>query len=238
MYSTIITIIAGVCALFAMGLFVKAGFLRKILVKLGVAEQRGKVNWTAFSWETCLKKMDCRADVVFFGDSIVQGGNFHLAFPEYKIVNLGLGGDTLSGMCGRVSTVQALQPQKVFCLGGINGLTDWNGKMSLKTYRRLLTQLREKLPFAEIYVHSLFPVTKSRERGLCKNSTILWFNREVEKMAKEMGINYIDIHSRYVMEGVMNPAYCQKDGLHIANAGYALWYEELKAYLPTIAEKN
>lgn len=231
LYEVVITTVAAVSVLVAAGLFVKSGFLRKLLVKFGLKEQLMKTNWSAFSWESCLQKMNCRADVVFFGDSIIRGGDFHLQFPDEKVVNLGSSGDTLAGMCGRVSTVQLLEPKRVFFLGGINGLTDYNGKICLKTYKRLISRLQEALPEAEIYIHSLLPVTKKRERGLCKNSTIVWFNGEIKKIAQEKGLIYIDLHSRYVVDGVLNSTLCREDGLHLVPEGYAPWYAELQIYL-------
>ena len=231
MYEVVMTVVAGVFGLMAIGLFVKAGYWRKILVKWGLKAPEAKIDWTASSWESCLLKMEATADVVFFGDSITRGGNFHQQFPGQRIVNLGSSGDTLHGMCRRVSTVQLLRPQKVFFLGGINGLTDHNGKVCIQTYETVIDRLQEALPEATIYVHSVLPIAKKRERGLCRNTTIEAFNRAIEKLARQKGLVYIDLYSRYVLDGALNPCYPKEDGLHLLPESYGPWYEAITPYM-------
>ena len=50
------------------------------------------------SWNNCIKKLDMQADVVFFGDSHIAGGNFQKAFPDVKSINLGYIGEDTKGM--------------------------------------------------------------------------------------------------------------------------------------------
>ena len=168
MYAVIVSVVAVVGWMAALLLAVKAGYLTKILVKLGLKEQQAKINWTAFSWDSCLKKLEYKADVVFFGDSIVRGGDFHKAFPDKKIVNLGCSGDTLSGMSNRISMIEAVSPEKIFFLGGINGLTDYNLANCVKKYTALLEQMKKTNPNAKIHVHSLLPIAKEKEKSICK----------------------------------------------------------------------
>lgn len=236
MYEAVVTAIAAVSTLAAIALLVKGGYVRKLLVKRGLKAPVAKIDWTASSWESCLLKMECRADVVFFGDSITRGGNFHQQFPDKTIVNLGSSGDTLHGMCRRVSTVQLLQPKQVFFLGGINGLTDHNRHVCIKTYEKVIDGLQAALPEATIYVHSVLPVAKKRERGLCKNTTIAAFNREIEKLAQRKGLTYIDLYSRYVLDGSLNPCYPKPDGLHLLPESYEPWYEAITPYLTADAK--
>lgn len=230
-YGLVMTVVAVLLALVATGLCIKAGYLKKLLVKWGLKTPVAKIDWTASSWESCLLKMGARADVVFFGDSITRGGNFHQQFPNTTIVNLGSSGDTLHGMLRRVSTVQLLNPQKVFFLGGINGLTDHNGKVCIKTYEKVVDALQAALPEATIYLHSVLPVAKKRERGLCKNTTIAAFNQEIEKLAQRKGLVYIDLYHRYLLDGSLNPIYPKEDGLHLLPESYALWYEAITSYM-------
>lgn len=226
MYPAIVTVFAILSISAFVILFIRCGFLQKLLVKLGIKKKRVTMNWTAFSWESCLKKMHCEADVVFFGDSIIRGGDFHEQFPEYAIVNLGASGDTLAGMIGRVSTIQALSPKKIFLMGGINGLTNRNIACSASQYEDLIKEIENKIPDAELYILSTLPVTAEKARRLCTNATIKRFNKEIEEIADRHGHTYIDLYSLYLCDGQLDPE-LSVDGLHLKPEGYEKWYQTI-----------
>ena len=219
-----------VFALAFAALFVKSGYLHKLLVKLGLASQKRTTNWTAFSWESCLTKMECKAEIVFLGDSIVRGGDFHKAFPDKKIVNLGCSGDTLAGMIGRVSTVKVLEPQKVFLMAGINGLTDYNLQRCLQTYQALIKELQKELPESQVYLMSVLPLSQKKTKQICKNETIVAFNQGIQKIAGARGCVFVDIYPFYLKNGEMDPT-ITVDGLHLKPEGYAPWYEAIARYI-------
>lgn len=231
MYDVFVTIVAIMFAIAAMGLLCKTGYWSKLLFKLGIKAPTPKINWTALSWESCLLKLGTSADIVFLGDSITRGGNFHQQFSNLKIVNLGSSGDTLQGMCQRVSTVKLLQPKQVFLMGGINGLTNLNGRICIKIYEQIINHIQEMLPETTIYVLSVLPVAKKRERKLCKNSTIVSFNQNVAELAQRKGLTYIDLYNQYVLDGSLNPRYCKEDGLHLLPTAYDIWYKAIAHYV-------
>lgn len=211
-------------------LYIKGGLLDRLLIRRGLKIRKVNRSPMAISWERCLRYMNCRADVVFFGDSLTSAGAFHEQFPEVRIVNLGSSGEGLASMLGRVSTVQSLAPKQVFLLGGINGLTDHNVLMCLSQYEDLLNALKDALPGAEIYAQSVLPITKARSRTLCKNTTIQAFNAGIKALADRHGVTYIDLHCLYFRDGQMDPA-CVKDGLHLTPEAYEPWYQALKQYI-------
>lgn len=211
-------------------LFMKAGYLQKLLEKLGIRKQKVKTNWTAFSWESCLKKMKCKADVVFIGDSIIRGGDFNERFPQCRIVNLGCSGDTLAGMIGRVSTVQALSPQKIFLMGGINGLTDRNIACCISLYEDLVQALQRQEPQIKLHILSLLPITAQKAKKLCSNKTIEEFNHPIEMLAQKYGYVYIDLHSLYSTDGQLDPQ-LSVDGLHLKPQSYEPWYQAIEPYI-------
>lgn len=230
MYDVTVTIIAVLSISALMVLIFKGGYFTKILVKLGLKENTAQINWTAFSWESCLQKLNYKADIVFFGDSIIRGGDFHKHFCDLEIINLGCSGDTLSGMINRISMVQAVSPEKIFLLGGINGLTDYNIKKSANKYDELINELHNAVPRAQIYVHSLLPLSAEKEKSICKNKTIEAFNSEIKQIAEKYGFTFIDLYSLYVFEGKMNPK-LTKDGIHLQPEAYTLWIEKIAKYM-------
>lgn len=229
-YCIVSTIIAAAGISGWLYLYIKGGLLDRLLIRRGLKKRKVNRPPMAISWERCLKYMNCRADVVFFGDSLTSAGAFHEQFPDVKIVNLGSSGEGLASMLGRVSTVQALSPKKVFLLGGINGLTDHNVPCCLSQYEDLLNALQEALPETQLYVQSVLPITKVRSRTLCKNTTIQTFNAGIKALAERHGVTYIDLHGLYFRGGEMDPD-CVKDGLHLTPEAYAPWYQTLKQHL-------
>lgn len=218
-------------------LFVKGGYLRKLFVKFGLAENSVKKNWTAFSWESCLMKMGCKADVVMFGDSLIRGSNLHEQHRQLRFVNLGCSGDTLSGMLDRVSTVELLEPKTVFFMAGINGLTDYNVPQCAGKYAQVLDALIKAVPDAKLYVHSVLPLSYTRSRKLmCKNATIRSFNQRIRELAEARGITYVDIHDAYADGGVLNSD-LTPDGIHLKPEAYARWNATVAPYLEEMYTK-
>lgn len=208
----------------------RAGFIDKILVKLGVKQATAKRNWAVFSWNNMLEKLNYQADIVFFGDSIIRGSDFQKNFPDQKIVNLGYSGDTLAGMIERVPMLRALNPKKIFILAGINGLTDKNYRTSASTYGKLLNSIKEALPDADIYIHSLLPLSLEKQKQICKNETIQAFNRLLSDLASERSITFIDLYALYEKEGVLNPD-LTVDGIHLHPHSYEPWASVLKGFV-------
>ena len=74
------------------------------------------------SWNICVRQLDYKADVAFFGDSHISCGNWQQAFPNLRVVNLGYIGEDSKGMLRRVGQIQSVHPENVFVMAGINGL--------------------------------------------------------------------------------------------------------------------
>lgn len=227
----IITTIILILVLFVLGLIIcREGYVAKIFVKLGWRKNIVKQNWAVISWNNMLEKLNYEADIVFFGDSIIRGSEFNKHFIDKKIVNLGYTGDTLSGMLQRVTMIKAVNPNQIFILGGINGLTNKNVEKSIAIYDKLLDKISEILPDKKIYVHSILPISSKRETKICDNKTIKRFNQLIAKLTKEKGIEFIDIYPFYEKDGVMNPDFTT-DGLHINQKAYDIWVNVMKNYI-------
>lgn len=198
--------------------------------KPAVIDEFGEIDWAVRGWNNTMQKLDYDADIVFFGDSITAVSDFRRYYPNKKIVNLGYPGDGLVGMLDRVSGVISVKPEKIFILGGINGLNNDNIEESIETYKNILDQLKYGLPSADIYVQSVLPISKESESDICSNTTIRDFNKRLEQLADEYGLDYIDLYSEYDVNGYMNPE-LTIDGLHIWPDAYDRWAEKLKSYI-------
>src|SRR5207244_10058498 len=58
------------------------------------------------------------ADVVMLGDSITEGMDWRELFPDVRILNRGIAGDTSAGVLNRLDEVIARHPKMVFLMIG------------------------------------------------------------------------------------------------------------------------
>ena len=230
MYEIAVTAVAVLLFLGCLFFVLKGGYADKVLVKLGLKQRKVNINWAVFSWDSCIKKLDYKAEIAFFGDSLTRGGDFQNTFSDKRIINLGMSGDTLAGMVNRVSMLQAVSPEKVFVLGGINGLTDFNVKMCTEKYEELITAMKTALPNTQLYLQSVLPISRGKEIKICRNKTIEVFNNEIKKLAEKHGVTFIDLYPLYLVDGQINPE-LTADGLHLKPEGYKPWFDAIKEYV-------
>lgn len=181
--------------------------------------------------QTIPSSAEFACDVVFFGDSITADGNFASLFPELRVVNLGVYGDTLEDLRQRVPQIQEANPAKIFLLGGINSLRNDNLEFCEYHYRKLLQEIQSACPKARIIVQSVLPVDAGLEKMLCcSNETVRAFNLRLQAFAEEFSLPYVDLWSAYEKDGALNPE-LTRDGVHLRFDVYGLWAELVRPYL-------
>ena len=218
------------CLLVLTFLIIKEKYFIKLLVKFGLKSSKFVPNWTLISWKSSLEKMGCEFDIAFFGDSITRGGEFNKAFSDYKVINLGISGDTLNGMTDRISMLTSVSPKKIFIMGGINGTTFANIDVNINKYLCMIEIIKKQLPNSEIYVQSVLPISKSRESFFCNNDTIIKFNEKLLISLKDKNVTYIDLHKHFYNGKELHDE-LSKDGLHINQNGYDLWVNQISEYI-------
>lgn len=179
-------------------------------------------NCCVDSWYNCIDKLDMQVDVVFFGDSHIAGGDFQKAFPDRKSINLGYIGEDTKGMLRRVDAIVAVHPKKVFLMGGINGLNNQSMDDFAYWYAALVDSIRVAVPDAELYLHTLLPVTAWSD--YCDNTKITEANKIIARIAADRHLTLIDLHSRYAVNNALSDS-MSYDGLHLIPSAYAGWYE-------------
>ncbi|MDO4618223.1 MAG: GDSL-type esterase/lipase family protein [Clostridia bacterium] len=213
-------------------LLVKSGYGNKILIKLGITEPTIETDWSLFSWQSCLKNLELDCDVVFFGDSITRASAFQNYFEDVSICNLGLSGDTLSGMQERTEMIASVKPEKIFIMGGINDLVNFNGDFDIliNKYNSLLDSVKKECPEAEIYVESLLPINPEKYGNSISNENIISFNKLLEQTAKEHKIKYINLYDLYAVNNTL-PEALTEDGIHLKSDAYDKWAEAIRVYI-------
>ena len=228
-YSIIVTFVC--ILLIGMLVFVggyKTNFFKRQFAKLGwvnlEAIDRGDYHCIR-GWSNTLRKLDVDADVVFYGNSITSGSSFDKYFPDLKICNLGYGGDDLDGLRFRAYTIATVKPEKVFVMGGINGLNIMPLKIFPEKYELMIQSIKEAAPEADIYFQSILPVKSHK-----MTKKIIECNKIIDSLSNVYGCRYIDLFSLYEKEGAMNMDY-SVDGTHLKPEHYDKWAEAIREYV-------
>lgn len=207
----------------------KAGYIDKLLVRVGFADEKVNTNYTLMSWERSLSQLNIDSDVVFFGDSITNGCDYQSYFPNAKIVNLGLSGDTIVQMQSRISMIESVTPETIFIMAGINSLNKGFDN-TVNQYHALLSSISENNINAKIIVISTLPISKSKESGTLTNKNIVKLNSEMEKFCSENGIVFVNVYDYYSVDGYMNPE-LTKDGVHLHQESYEFIINAIRDYV-------
>lgn len=176
------------------------------------------------------------ADAAFLGDSLISVGEWDMYYPEQKIKNLGVSGDTIADVHSRLALLEELQPRKCFVLIGINDLwlETWQEETPQKmvaAYQKLLTDLLKTRQSSDqqLFVLSLLPVREQEINApLLKNVHIRSVNEQIKALTETLDVPFIDIHSLLAdEEGQLKKEY-SADGLHLTPLGYEVWSQALR----------
>jgi hypothetical protein len=84
------------------------------------------------------------SEIIFLGDSLSDSCEWSELFPNQRIKNRGIAGDTTNGILNRIDEVIASKPQKLFLLIGINDLERGRRIADIvKNYRLILETLKK-----------------------------------------------------------------------------------------------
>ncbi|MBR1835393.1 MAG: hypothetical protein IJ785_07820 [Bacteroidales bacterium] len=206
----------------------KTNFFKKQFVKLGWTEIEEKDRsdyWSVRGWYNTMKKLDLDVDVAFYGNSITAGSDFRDYFPDVSICNFGYPGDDLPGLRFRAYTIATVKPEKVFVMGGINGLKRTPLDVFTKQYSQMIEAVQEAVPDAHIYLQSILPVRNKKTTKKVMECNII-----IDSLATAYGCQYIDLFHLYEKDGSMNMEY-SKDGTHLKSEHYDKWAEAIREYV-------
>ncbi len=179
---------------------------------------------------------DTRNEIIFLGNSITDGGEWHELFNNPRVKNRGISGDVTEGILFRLDEVTRSKPQKVFLLIGINDLAGGIPKETVfGNIGKIAQQIRTSSPKTEVYIQSILPVNNSFAKfqgHTSKTEEVLWINQQLKQWCLNEGFIYVDLFSHFKCSdsNLMNPSYTN-DGLHLTGDGYLLWRDVVKPLL-------
>jgi len=173
-------------------------------------------------------------DVVMLGDSLTDRGEWWELLGR-PVANRGIAADTIADVRARLDDVVALAPRTVFVLIGVNDLLEGAAPETMaRDHAALLGELHRRLPGARIVVQSLLPIRDeviARDEPLA-STTVRRANELVAHGAAAAGADWVDVAAHLTdAGGELDPRY-SSDGLHLTGAGYQVWADVLRPYLP------
>ncbi len=173
---------------------------------------------------------------LFLGDSITDFYNLDKYYPDMPTVNSGVSGNTTEDILKDMKKrAYQYNPSKVFLLIGTNDLDTKHSKEDIvKNVEKIISELKENRPKAELYIESIYPVNPDVRRsksGNRNNDDIKQINKELKKYCKENKINYINLYDLLKDEDDNLKEEYTKDGLHLSDEGYKVVTEEIKKKL-------
>lgn len=171
-------------------------------------------------------------DIVFLGNSITDGGEFHELFGMDNIKNRGIRSDIITGVEKRLGQVTGGKPRKIFLLIGINDVSHGHSVDRLAArYENLVKRIREESPETELYLQSVMPINNGFKRYknlIGKEKTIKAFNSHIREIADRHGARYVDLWPFLTdSRGNLNREFTN-DGLHLNGRGYRVWTNGIK----------
>ncbi len=190
-------------------------------------------------WAQSLEHAD--AENAFFGDSRVAGADWYSAYPDKKVINLGVGGDRVGDLIVRIGQVEALAKSGSLkrCFVAIGGNDCLSSKFDDKAFEKEYDELLTKLGDLGITVYL------NTIAGLCNQSSALKpsrikasngnmakANEIIKALAQKHGMQVIDVaKAMNNADGTLKAEYCVEDGVHFSAKGNSIWFEELLPFV-------
>ena len=164
-------------------------------------------------------------DVAFIGDSLTDGYDLETYYPEMKVINRGIGGDTTHGVLARLDTsIIEPAPRVVVMMIGTNNLGDM-----FTDYEEILIKLKSELPDTKVVILSIPP---SCGDYASRNGQIAINNVKIKSRAEKYDYTYVDVFTPlFDFERNELRAEYTTDGLHFTPLGYEVITAEVKPVL-------
>lgn len=157
---------------------------------------------------------------------VVLGDSMGLWLPPDMLpsdrlwLNQGISGDTTGGILQRLSAFAETHPTKIHLLAGVNDLKNGVPQTEIvANMERIITQLQQQHPQADIVVYSVFPTRWET----IPNQHVRSLNARISRVAQRSGASYRDVHGQFQDQWGALRAELTTDGLHLNAQGYQVW---------------
>ncbi len=172
-------------------------------------------------------------EIVMLGNSLTHNFEWHEMFKNVNIKNRGINGDITKGILQRLNEVIESKPKKVFVEIGINDLLHgYCVDTVLNNYFKIIQRIRLQSPKTKIYIQNVLP-TKWTIYDTKKPviDSVYVLNKKLKDYCAISNLTYIDLFSKFLNDGKLNPKYDCGDNIHLSGSGYMEWCSLIKDYI-------
>ncbi len=164
--------------------------------------------------------------VAFVGDSLTDWARWNEMFPDQRVRNFGIAGDTTVGLQHRLNQVIDARPAKIFLMIGTNDVefSRYTPEQIVAHIEDMLVRLKAGLPDTKVYVESLLP------RQPEWDAKVRAVNALLKPAAEKYAAAYIDLYPLFARDGRLDPHYTVDD-IHMAGEGYVRWCNAIRPYI-------
>ena len=228
----LIALVSSITLAFGVGVF----FVTRAMYKNAYEKEKADLTHKAFeiyyNGKVNLFKEENKhlsnVDVSFIGDSLTDGYDVEKYYPNYKVVNRGIGGDTTFGVENRLdSSAYDVHPKVVNLLIGAN-----NFSTMLDNYETIVTKIQSNLPETKIILCSLTSMTGNwgRNNEKARNNNV-----KIKEIADNHGCSYADLYNALLDPSTneLKEEY-SVDGGHLTAKGYEVVTSVITPILKTL----
>jgi lysophospholipase L1-like esterase len=145
------------------------------------------------------------------------------------VTNLGIVGETVEGLLGRMDAICASMsgPDFIFLMTGINNIAMEEFGIT-GPYREILKSITSCFRHAKVVVQSILPV----RLPWVENERVVEINLSLKELSGQFAAVYLDLYSLFTdSDGAPIAGYLFEDGVHLSAAGYARWADAVEQFL-------
>ena len=173
--------------------------------------------------------------IVFLGNSLTHGCEWHELFDMPQIKNRGINGDVIEGLSQRLPTVTEGRPAKIFLLCGVNDIShDLTADSIVAALGQLIAEIRAATPATRLYVESLLPIDSrvGRYKAITgKEDVVRQVNALLQPVVENTGATWINVYPAFADDEGYLRKDLSNDGLHLLGPGYIIWRDLLMPYV-------
>lgn len=204
-------------------------------------EEKETIKEDNIEKEQSHKKVKLDETTAFIGDSRTQGFIMYNGLNKVQDYSyIGLMVDTAiskefikTSNGNKITLIKDMESkniERVYIMLGLNEL-GWAYPQVFKAkYEELIDKIRQTKPNCEIYVQSIIPVTKTKDKSdkIFNNTRIKQYNQLVKEVVNEKNVKYLDVQTALVNSEGYLPEEASTDGIHLGKTYCEKWLEYLK----------
>jgi lysophospholipase L1-like esterase len=170
-------------------------------------------------------------DIIFLGDSHVQGFELAEYFKSLRFKNRGIYYESSAGLLYRCPEIVSGKPAKLFIEIGVNDIQQGvTVDTTINNLQKIISLFKQDSPKTQIYLQSVLPSNIPLSEKHFILPSIKALNIRYSALCMRNQITFINLDP-YFQDNGLAKKFDSGDGVHLNGKGYQLWYNILKDYL-------